>query len=84
MIIPTSHGLFIMTLKVKLDLLWVISLSEKLEKKLKWEYDNDDNPHAKDWSNMKSPTEFIPKKELNQIPKNKKKLINYIPGTESF
>lgn len=61
-----------------------ISPSEKLEKKLKWEYDNDDNPHAKDWSNMKSPTEFIPKKDLNQIPKSKKRLINYIPGTESF
>lgn len=33
---------------------------------------------------MKSPTEFIPKKELNQIPKNKKKLINYIPRTEGL
>lgn len=60
-----------------------VATSDKADKKLKWKYNND-NPHAEDTSNMKSPTEFIPKKDLNQIPKNKKKLINYIPGTESY
>ena len=60
-----------------------VATSDKADKKLKWKY-NDDNPHADDTSNMKLPTEFIPRKDLNQIPKNKKKLINYIPGTESY